>query len=33
VFEQVVGVATIVGVLIAAADFVLSWRRRPPGDE
>jgi len=32
-FETVVGVATVVGVLIAAADFTLRWMRKapPPG--
>jgi hypothetical protein len=29
-FEKVVGVVTILGVLIGAADFTLRWLRKPP---
>lgn len=29
-FETVVGVATVIGVVIAAVDFTLKWFRKPP---
>lgn len=32
-FEMIVGIATILVALIAAADFALRWLRKPPRAE